>query len=96
MALVYSRTVLKAISTNVQVKCCYELWLCLAKHGVSRVKPTRRGCGGGQRKRRTYRFGVFHSERPALALHYNDSSYSCMAFGNSVDEDYLHNASRGH
>ena len=53
MALVYSRSFLKAISSSVsaiQTRCSSDVWCRLTELGISRVKPTRRGCRGGRRK----------------------------------------------
>ena len=53
MALVYSRSFLKAISSSVsaiQTRCSSDFWCRLTDLGISRVKPTRRGCLGGRRK----------------------------------------------
>ena len=56
MALVYSRSFLRAIAPSVseiRARCSSVLWRRLTEHGISRVKPTRRGCRGGRRKLRT-------------------------------------------
>ena len=56
MALVYSRSFLKAISTSVlanQPRCSFDLRRRLTDYGISRLKLTRRGCLRGQRKCRT-------------------------------------------
>ena len=50
MALSYTRSILKAISTSVQASqpCCpFDLWRRLIDHGISRAKPTGRGYRGG-------------------------------------------------
>ena len=49
MALSYTRSILKAISTFVQAsqpRCPFDLWRRLIDHGISRAKPTRRGYRG--------------------------------------------------
>ena len=56
MALAYSRSFLRAIAppvSEIRVRCSFVLWRRLTEHGISRVKPTRRGCRGGRRKLRT-------------------------------------------
>ena len=56
MALVYSISFFKAISSSVlsnQPRCSFDLWRRLTDYGISRLKSTQRGCRGGQRKCRT-------------------------------------------
>ena len=58
MALSYTRSILKAISTSGQAsqpRCPLDLWRRLIDHGISRAKPTRR----------SYRLGI----RKCKALH---------------------------
>lgn len=55
MALHYGRTALMSIFslTPVSRPLSSEVWKSLVRCGISRVKPTRRGCRAGRMKRRT-------------------------------------------
>ena len=51
MPRLYSPSFLKAISTLISsTPLVPVLWRCLVNHGISKSKPTRRGCRAGQRK----------------------------------------------
>ena len=50
MALCYSKSVLLSISTSGYSRLIPDLWRRFVQLGISRVKPTRRGIRGGQRK----------------------------------------------
>ena len=50
MALVYSRAVLKQLSSSSSAFLSPNLWCRLTEHGITRIKPTRRGCRGGRKK----------------------------------------------
>lgn len=52
MLLTYSRSTLMSLSTCLEVRpLCSELWLTLTEVGISRKKPTRRGCRAGVKRR---------------------------------------------
>ena len=51
MPRLYSPSFLKTISTSISsTPLAPVLWRCLVNHGISKSKPTRRGCRAGQRK----------------------------------------------
>ena len=101
MALVYSRSFVKAISSSIPTRCSSDLWRRLTDHGISRVKPTRRGCRGGQRKRIGINHRLSQEQQPDFtSLNRLNSSNLCvfnistMSTGNPEGEALLHNTSR--
>ena len=103
MALVYSRSFLKSISSSILTRCSLDLWRCLTDHGISRVQPTRRGCHGGQCKRIGINHRLSQDQQPDLSslCRLKPSNLSTCIFNistrsteNLKGEALLHNTSR--
>ena len=94
MALVYSRSFLKAKATSTfQAKCHPSLWRCLTEHGIAKMKPTRRGCRAGQHKHRKLS-KRFSSELNQVVSGTSNSLNSLLAFNRVLEDvDNLHNTS---
>ena len=97
MALVYSRLVLKTISSNIPTRYPSDLWRRLIYHGVSRVKPTRRGCRGGRRKQTEFNHSPSQDLQPGFSsvwrLNFPETSvfgFSAQSVRNSEDKAVLH------
>jgi len=101
MALVYSRSFLKAISSCIPTRCPTDLWRRLTDLGVSRVKPTLKGCRGGQRKRTGFNHSLSIDLQPGFSTvcclnspEPSVSNISTQSVRNLEDEAALHNISR--
>ena len=92
MALFYTRTFLKAFSTSsTSSRICPELWRSLTQLGISKRKPTRRGCRSG--KQTTIENILEKAPRTAELL----SSYQVKDSSAELQEGtcHLHNSSSG-
>ena len=90
MVLVYTVSFLKSFSTRLHARCCPGLWRRLTDHGLTRVKPTRRGCRGGRP-----RFcGLYRQFENQFFAECVNSSVCDAVSRNLVDVANLHNASR--
>ena len=95
MALTYSRSTLRAISSLFPSKpLCPNLWRSLTGLGISRFKPTHRGTRAGQRKRQLIS-PFLETSSPDITSKQqfcNDFSTSC---NRELEEIHLHNSSSG-
>lgn len=95
MALMYSTSRLKAIAAKLPTRCCPLLWKRLTDFGVSKVKPTRRGCRAGiQRPSEfcTFSKTTSTSSERSIVAHVSDFFATSTSFGESnlhIEPEYL-------
>ena len=96
MALTYSRSTLRAISSLFPSKpLCPILWRSLTSLGISRFKPTHRGTRAGQRKRRPTSSFLETNSPDITSKQQFCNGFSITYTNRELEEAHFHNSSSG-